>query len=801
VRVDAVIVVAAAAVGGQAAAVAPLPAACAAVGIAVALAARIRRSVLAWGLVVLTLSAVRARLALEHFEGERVRVRDAIGAPARCSGSGRVVSSPVRTGDALVFVAELGALDCEDRAVTGPLLARLHGGPGDLARGDRFELVAQLAPLQLFRNAVAHDPLPGAARRGITLSGAVLALDVTGRSHGLLAAIDRLRAHARERITATFAPGAEGMARALVLGENDLDPEDDAAFRKSGLSHMLAVSGTHLVFAVVALVSALSALLVRFEALALRFEAQRLASCFGIPLALAYADFAGGSGSAWRAAWMLAFGFLARACGRAPDATRSLAASLLIGVASDALLAFDVSFLLSAAATVGLLTIGPGLVRPLARLPRVARFVGHAIAATIAAMLPCAPLLALLAPELTVAGVFANVLAAPFGETIALPLCLSHVLLAPLPVLERGVALVASGALLVVKQIARESAAATWLALRIPDPTPWHFALLAFGAAALLVYVRPAAIEPAREEFAARQWRRACLLGLVVALAIAEAGARNAGRVAGSLRITALDVGQGDANLLELPDGALWLVDAGGMVGNPIDTGAAVVLPVLRQKRRTRIDVMVLTHPHPDHFGGLPAVLRGVEVGELWDSGQGEAQGAGPVYASLLALARERGVPIRRPGELCGHPRRHGAATVELLAPCPGFVAGRGANDNSLVLRVTLGRRSALLTGDAEALEEQDLVARYGAALRADYLKAGHHGSRTSTGAALLSAVEPSWATLSSGVRNRFGHPHAPTLERLLGLGVATFRLDRSGSFEWTTDGARVEVRLAMLPR
>ena len=801
-RVDAVLLVAAAAVGGQAAVLAPVPAACAALGVLVALGPGLRRGALLAALLVFALSAWRATFALSGFETERVRVRDAMGAPVRCSGAGVVVTSPTRTGDSLAFVARLGTLDCEGRAVAGALLARLHGGPPDLGRGDRFEFVGQLAPVQLFRNAAAHDPLPGAARRGITLSGALLALDVTERSHGLFAGIDRLRAHARARITATFSPGAEGMARALVLGENDLDPEDDAAFRKSGLSHMLAVSGTHLVFAVAALVMALGGLLVRVEALALRVEARRVASFVGIPLALGYADFAGGSGSAWRAAWMLAFGFLARAVGRAPNATRSLAASLLIGALWDGLVAFDISFLLSAAATVGLLTIGPRLTRPLARLPRVARFVGHSIAATVAAMLPCAPLLALLAPELTVAGVLANVLAAPFGETIALPLCLSHVLLSPLPLLERGVALVASGALLVVKAIARESAAATWLAVRVPDPTPWHFALLTLGAAVLLAHGGAAGARGPRARASAdRAWRSAGLVGLAVALAVLEAGAKVAGNARGMLRITALDVGQGDANLVEFPDGTAWLVDAGGMVGNPIDTGAAVVLPVLRQKRRTRIDVMVLTHPHPDHFGGLAAVLRAVEVGELWDSGQGEAEGAGPVYASLLALARARHVPIRRPAELCGRPRRQGAATVELMAPCPGFVAGRGANDNSLVLRVALGRRAALLTGDAEALEERDLVARYGPSLRADYLKAGHHGSRTSTSEALLDAVRPTWATMSSGVRNRFGHPHLPTLARLFSHGVWPVRLDRSGSFEWTTDGSSVGVRLAMLPR
>jgi competence protein ComEC len=796
VRVDPVLVLAAAAVGGQALPLSPFPTLGALLGALLLLGAgrALSRALLLSSLVLFGLSAWRAARSFEHFEEERARVRDALGPPSRCAGEGVVVASPVRRGETIAFVAELTGLDCEGRRIEGRIRARLHGGPPELARGDRFELVGQLAPVQLFRNAMAHDALPGAARRGVTLSGAALALDVVERSHGAGAIIDRWRAHARARITATFAPDAEGMARALVLGENDLEPEDDAAFRKSGLSHMLAVSGTHLVFAVLGLVGAVGAFLVRWEALALRIEVRRVASLVGIPLALVYADFAGGSGSAWRAAWMLSFGFLARAADRAPNATRSLAASLLVGAACDGLVAFDVSFLLSAAATVGLLSIGPGLARPCRRLPRVARFVGESVAATVAAMLPCAPLLALLAPDLTFAGVLANVLAAPFGETIALPLCLSHVLLAPLPALERGVGLVASGALLTVKQIAKESAAATFLAVRVPDPTPWHFAILALGAVALAVPLH-------WSRAGQRLGRAACVLATALALFVVEAGARSAGRSTGVLRVTALDVGQGDANLVELPDGAAWLFDAGGMVGNPIDTGAAVVVPVLRAKRRSRLDVVVLTHPHPDHFGGLAAVLAAVEVGEVWDSGQGEAEGAGPEYAALLALARERRIPIRRPPELCGRARRHGDAVLELLSPCPGFVPGRGANDNSLVVRVTFGARAVLLTGDAEALEERDLVARPGVVLRADYLKAGHHGSRTSTSEALLRAVEPTWATLSCGVRNRFGHPHAPALARLAERGVRTVRLDRAGSFEWTTDGRDVDVRVAMLPR
>src|SRR5262249_39207590 len=146
-------------------------------------------------------------------------------------------------------------------------------------------------------------------------------------------------------------------------------------------------------------------------------------------------------------------------------------------------------------------------------------------------------------------------------------------------------------------------------------------------------------------------------------------------------------------------------------VGSPVDLGARVIQPVLRARRRRRLEAMVLSHPHPDHFGGLVSTLPLVEVGELWDTGQGEDQGAGASYATLLARARARGVPIRRPRDLCGAPRVAGGATIEVLAPCPGYAPDAGANDNSLVLRISYGRRSVLLVGDAEREEERALVA------------------------------------------------------------------------------------------
>ena len=404
------------------------------------------------------LGALRGWWALASFDDERLALRDAIGHPRRCAFQAVIVTSPVKLHENVSFVADVSGAECEE-LVLPPFRARIYGGAPTLARGDRLSGTADFAPAQLFRNFGAADPRPSGVRSGVVASGGALSLSVERRGFGVPSVIDRARAHVRARIEATFPPLSVGLARALVLGESDLDPDDDAAFRASGLSHLLAASGTHLVFAVVALVNALAFVLVRIEAFAASVRAARLAAAVGILLSLGYADFAGGSGSAFRAAYMLSVGFLVTAAGRRPSPLRCLAASMLIGAVLDPLVACDVSFLLSVAATAGLIGIGPLLARFTARIrPRPLAWFAQSLATTLSAMLPCVPLLSLLASELGAAGLLANVVAGPVGETFALPLCLLHAVVGFWPWLEQGTAMTGGGALLVVRAIARLSA-------------------------------------------------------------------------------------------------------------------------------------------------------------------------------------------------------------------------------------------------------------------------------------------------------------------------------------------------------
>lgn len=787
---DPVLVLALALAAGAWFATSPFPAALGVLGVLAVLVRRDRLALLGAACVALSVGALRAAAALEQFDGNREAAQAALGAPQRCAIHGEVDAQPTRSGERTLCAVRVERADCESGTVTPGTRVRLAGGPDALARGDRVAAVAQLAPLELLWNPGVSDPLPFAARRGVVLSGTALALDVESEGQGLLSAIDRLRARVRRRILATYAPAAQPMGRALVLGENDLDPDDAEAFRKSGLSHMLAVSGTHLVFAVVSLVRMLTALLARIEAVAAGRDVARLSAALGALIALIYADFAGGSGSAWRAAYMLSAGFAARALGRAQLVSRTLGASVLIGWCCDPLVAFDLSFLLSFAATAGLLLLGAPLAKPCERLKsRLSRALGVGIATTLSAMIPCAPLLALLGAELTLAGVFANVVAAPIGEAIALPLCLAHAVVSGWPALESGVGLVASGALLVVRAIAHESAAQRWLSMALPCPNAYQLALVAVLAAA----VTCARGTPGWQ----RLWAIAAGLGLL----LVEMATTLTSGPSERLEMTSLSVGQGDATLLEFPDGKRMLVDAGGAPSGGSDPGERVVVPALRARRWDHIDVVVLSHPHPDHFGGLLAVVRAFRIGEIWDSGQGLAEGAGPVYAELIREARRRAIPIRTPSDLCGRKHAFGAAAVAVLAPCPAHRRDRGANDNSIVLRVTWGKHAFLLTGDAEAEAETDLVGNRSSPLGADVLKVGHHGSRSSTGEAFVAAVSPTYAVLSLGARNRFGHPAPEVVARLQTNGARVLRTDRDGAVRFETDGRALVVHSMRLAR
>jgi competence protein ComEC len=254
-----------------------------------------------------------------------------------------------------------------------------------------------------------------------------------------------------------------------------------------------------------------------------------------------------------------------------------------------------------------------------------------------------------------------------------------------------------------------------------------------------------------------------------------------------SLTVTFLAIGQGDAALVEWPDGRTWLID-GGPPGDAL-------LRWLRRRGVRSLDALVLSHPHPDHLGGLLPVVGALPVREV--RAPRPPRAGERDYATLLARARAPAgarAPLRA-GTLPPAPRG-----VALLHPLPAFLDAPSrkdrVNDESLVLRLSHAGRSVLFPGDVEREGEAALVDGAAARpLRADVLKVPHHGSRTSSHAAFLAAVAPRWAVVSCGFANRYGHPHAVTLGALAGVGARVLRTDEVGSVVVRlTDAGSVEV-------
>jgi competence protein ComEC len=264
----------------------------------------------------------------------------------------------------------------------------------------------------------------------------------------------------------------------------------------------------------------------------------------------------------------------------------------------------------------------------------------------------------------------------------------------------------------------------------------------------------------------------------------------------GWMELSAIDVSQGDSLLLVFPDGETMLVDAGGFPGAErmsrkpqLDFGEDVVAPYLWSRRIRHLDYAVLTHGHSDHMGGLPAILDDFRPKQLWIGAEPESA----EWKNVEQHAKDDGVAIRRLARAAG-PIALGGTQIRVVAPAPDYVPEEHAgNNDSLVLEITFGKRSILLTGDAERVSERDMLDS-GMLHPVTLLKVGHHGSKTSSSEEFLDSLNPRFALISDGYKNQFHHPNPDVLARLTAHHAAVFRTDEHGLITFRTDGDRMEL-------
>ena len=728
--------------------------------------------------------------------------------------------------------------------MTGGLRVSLYQAPAEAALapllhcGDRVEVPLRLKLPQRYRDPGAFQYADFLQQQGIVArsSASATRLRVIGANPATLRCrLFAAQSWASERLLG-FAASAQNrrlpvplrlmqadalMLDAMLFGDRSgLSHTMRVGFERTGSFHLFVVSGLH-----IALLAGGVFWLLR----KLRFPLWA-ATMLTLLATTAYAALTGFGQPAQRSLAMTAVFLLARLLSRDRDSLNALGAALLAMLVWAPASLFDASFQMTALVVVAI----AGIAVPLGRYtflrsvaatrnlfgehrgqlpPRQAQLRlmlemwGETLAGVLgqwARRLPAFALRAVLwAFELALVGVVAELvmtlpMAVYFHRAAVFALPANMLVIPIIAVLVPAAIATFAGALLSPWLALVPGAFVAWLLhlltyaihrvsvldaadVRVPGPVWWVavLAIVAWGACLWLV-------------------RRGRLGALATAIALPLIAAmilwpEHAPSEPGALEVTAIDVGQGDSLLAVNPEGSTMLIDAGGPVGqhgvseivSNFDVGEEVVSPYLWSRRIRRIDVVVLSHAHTDHMGGMPAILENFHPRELWLGSDPHS----PLYDALLAQAARQGIVVRhfRAGERIAW----GSVAIRVLAPAPAYVnLGSPRNDDSLVLRMQFGKSSVLLEGDAERPSEEAMLAA-GLVTPVTLLKVGHHGSRTSSTPEFLAAAAPQDAVISVGRFNTFGHPRGEVIARFAERGTHLFRTDEFGltSFLLSRDG------------
>lgn len=250
------------------------------------------------------------------------------------------------------------------------------------------------------------------------------------------------------------------------------------------------------------------------------------------------------------------------------------------------------------------------------------------------------------------------------------------------------------------------------------------------------------------------------------------------------LVVKVLDIGQGDAILIKAA-GQTVLVDSGDVAAKD------KLVTYIKNEGITTIDKVIITHPHADHLGGMPAVLENFKVGQIYDSGQTATTA---LYRQYLSLVKKKNIPftvLTAGTEVV----IANDLKIKIYAPEKPFITESEINNNSVVAKLIYHNFSMLLPGDAEKESEERMLKTYGSELKSNILKAGHHGSNTSSSMAFLKAVAPEAAIISVGANNDYHHPHPSTMKKYAEAKLKVYRTDTDGTITITSDGKTYNIK------
>ena len=675
------------------------------------------------------------------------------------------------------LLVERTSLRADGWVVTGRLVRmRPPGSSADLAvdarvavhrvrgsavpiRGDLVSFRAAFRPPGAALHEFAFDPARYARATGVAFTGtAESELVILSFGRGPLASIDRLRVRLERSLVTRLPEREAGVLLAIVTGDKSrLDPTLRAAFAANGAAHVLAVSGLHLGILCVAVFGLLKRVALFLGPLTMAFGVDRLAAIVTLPLVVGYVLLTGSPASAVRAGLMASIVLIGVMNDRRPSSVHALCAAAFAMLIANPAYLFDVGFQLSVSAT-GSLILTPK------RSPR--RMLGRlweAVRISMVASLSTAPVLLWHFGTMPLMSPVTNLVVVPPIALVALPCALLGASMDAFGLPGAG-PLVGCAGMAVRLSTGLASAAAPVLEIAIAWGRPSGLALVAWTWVALW--------GPAFGAVSAKSHGAFTLTTLALLAPQLVMGSQE-------LRVHAIPIGQGDCTLVE-SRAATAVVDAGGSRSSSGSRARRAILPYLSGQGIGGLDVLVITHADLDHAGDAAELIRWGRPAEVWvPAAQDSAalRRAARAAADVGARWRALRVPFVR---------IEGQSRFVALPTLPGL----GRNDGGLVLLVCERGICAFLPGDIEAGREEMLLS-LGSAIRADYLKVPHHGSRTSSTDAFLDAVRPRVAVVHVGRGNRFGFPHEDVVERYAARAIRLRRTDDGRAHVWVTDGER----------
>jgi competence protein ComEC len=706
--------------------------------------------------------------------------------------AGRITSPIDRDPDRTAFVLELSRVD--RTPVSGKVRVSVREETAVIGYGDAIRMVGKIFIPRGFNNPGGFDYPAFLAQNNIFYTVSVkdcTKILILRHGSGIFRTIQNWRERIRQSILASTSGPGSAILQAMIIGEEGRLTDDlRDQFMAAGVTHIISISGSHLGMVAILCFGVLRSLLFLmperyYHRLTLTVDPKKIAAWLTLPLVIFYTLLAGGQVATIRSLILISAGLLALILDRNHALMHALAIAALIILLANPQAIFDISFQLS---YLSVLAIGY-VVTFWNDLELTARNTLHKlrnnalllVTISFSTSLATGPLVAHYFNQVSLAGMISNLIIVPFAGMVVVPLGLLSAILSlflgrlPLAginqiVCNGFVSVVAFFSHLPIAEFHPPAPGALWLML---------YAIFLFSLGS---YARDrilARFKPLERSSRTRKLPLALMTfsGTTLVLLLAFPFLSN-----NRTEISFPDVGQGDCALIQLGSGKTILIDGGGTYDNRFDIGRRVVAPYLWNRGVHTIDLVILSHPHPDHMNGLKFILSKFNVKEVWESALDPDL---PGYEEFRKIIAERSI-ARKTVSAENVPVELGEAHLRVLHPSRTFTAHAhqaylAENNRSLVVRITFDKKAFLFTGDIGAEAEQLLV-RTSRDLKCDLLKVPHHGSNSSSSTVFLSKMHPEIAVVTCGRGNTYGHPSDKVLARYAHLGTQVRRTDHDGA-------------------